>query len=61
MPLLFVTPLTAIATTVLAAFAIVTAIYAVRAFRKHSQEVSDQVTMLKVQSDQPPLITCAAF
>jgi hypothetical protein len=35
---------------VLAVFAIVTAIYAIRAFRKQSHEVSDQAEMLKVQS-----------
>ena len=44
--------ITAIATAVLAVFAIVTAIFAVRAFRKQSQEVSDQASMLKVQSKQ---------
>jgi hypothetical protein len=44
--------ITAIATAVLAVFAIVTAIYAIRAFRKQSQEVSDQANMLQVQSDQ---------
>ena len=43
---------TAIATAVLAAFAIVTAYYARKAFLKQSQEVSDQASMLKVQSDQ---------
>ncbi len=44
--------ITAIATAVLAVFAIITAVYAVRAFRKQSQEVSDQANLLKVQSDQ---------
>jgi hypothetical protein len=44
--------ITAIATAVLAVFAIVTAFYARRAFRKQSQEVSDQAEMLKVQSRQ---------
>lgn len=44
--------ITAIATMVLALFAIITAVYAVRAFRKQSQEVSDQATMLKLQSEQ---------
>jgi hypothetical protein len=44
--------LTAIATAVLAVFAILTTIYAVRAFRKQSQEVSDQASMLKVQSER---------
>jgi hypothetical protein len=42
----------AIATTVLAVFAIVTAAFAFLAFRKQSREVSDQAKMLKVQSDQ---------
>ena len=44
--------ITAIATVVLAAFAIITAWYARRAFLKQSQEVSDQASMLKVQSGQ---------
>jgi hypothetical protein len=44
--------ITAIATAVLAFFAIVTAIYAIRAFRTQSQEVRDQAEMLKVQSGQ---------
>ena len=44
--------LTAIATAVLAVFAIVTAFYARQAFRKQSQEVSDQASMLQVQSEQ---------
>jgi hypothetical protein len=44
--------ITAIATAVLAVFAIVTGIYAVRAFRKQSKEVSDQAEMLRVQSEQ---------
>lgn len=39
-------------TGLLAIFAILTTIYAVRAFRKQSQEVSDQASMLKVQSDR---------
>lgn len=42
----------AIATAVLAVFAIVTAWYARRAFLKQSQEVSDQASMLKLQSEQ---------
>ena len=42
--------ITAIATAVLAFFAIVTAIYAIRAFCKQSQEVRDQAEMLMVQS-----------
>ena len=42
MSLIFATQQTAIATAVLAVFAIVADIYAVRAFRKQSQEVSDQ-------------------
>lgn len=45
-------PLRARRRAVLALFAIITAVYAVRAFRKQSQEVSDQATMLKVQSEQ---------
>jgi hypothetical protein len=44
--------ITAIATAVLAFFAIVTAVYARRAFLKQSKEVSDQASMLKVQSEQ---------
>jgi membrane protein implicated in regulation of membrane protease activity len=42
----------AVGTGVLAIFAIVTALYAIRAFRKQSQEVSDQAEMLQVQSDR---------
>jgi hypothetical protein len=52
MSLIFATQLTAVATAVLAVFAIVTTVFAVRAFRKQSQEVRDQASMLKVQSDQ---------
>ena len=52
MSLIFATQLTAIATAALAAFAIVTAWYARRAFLKQSQEVSDQASMLQVQSEQ---------
>ena len=52
MSLIFATQLAAVATTVLAVFAIVTGIYAVRAFRKQSQEVSDQAEMLRLQSEQ---------
>ena len=52
MSLIFATQLTAIATAVLAMFAIVTGIYAIRAFRKQSQEVSHQAEMLRVQSEQ---------
>jgi hypothetical protein len=52
MSLIFATQLTAIATAALAVFAILTTIYAVRAFRKQSQEVSDQASMLQVQSEQ---------
>ena len=40
MSLIFATQLTAVATAVLAVFAIVTAFYARQAFRKQSQEVS---------------------
>jgi len=39
-------------TVVLAVFAIVTAVFAILAFRKQSREVSDQASMLKVQSGQ---------
>jgi len=52
MSLIFAIQLTAVATAVLAVFAILTTIYAVRAFRKQSQEVSDQASMLQVQSEQ---------
>jgi hypothetical protein len=52
MSLIFATQLTAIATAALALFAIVTAIYAVRDFRKQSKEVSHQAEMLEVQSGQ---------
>jgi hypothetical protein len=65
MSLLFATQLTGVATAVLAVFAIVTGIYAIRAFRKQSQEVSaieqqvkdqreltrQQGEILRVQSD----------
>ena len=44
--------ITAVGTGVLGIFAIVTAIYEVRAFRKQSQEVSDQGEMLRVQSER---------
>jgi cbb3-type cytochrome oxidase subunit 3 len=44
--------ITAIATAVLAVFAIVTAAFAVLAFRKQSKEVSDQALMLELQSEQ---------
>ena len=44
--------ITAIATAMLAVFAIVTAWYARRAFLKQSQEVSDQAAMLRLQSEQ---------
>jgi hypothetical protein len=44
--------ITAIATAALALFAIITAVYAVRAFRKQSQDVRDQASMLKLQSEQ---------
>ncbi len=40
MSLIFATQLTAVATAILAVFAIVTAFYARQAFRKQSQEVS---------------------
>ncbi len=44
--------ITAIATAVLAVFAIITAFLAYRAFRKQAQEVTDQAAMLQVQSEQ---------
>jgi hypothetical protein len=44
--------ITAIATVGLFVGAIFTAIYAIKAFRKQSQEVTDQAEMLKIQSDQ---------
>ncbi len=44
--------ITAIATAVLAVFAILTAAFAMLAFRKQSKEVSDQASMLEVQSGQ---------
>lgn len=46
------TLLTAIATAVLAVFAVVTAWYARKAFREQSKEVADQARMLQVQSGQ---------
>jgi len=66
MSLIFATQLTAVATAVLAVFAVATAYYARRAFLKQSQEVSaierqvsdqekltqQQAELLKVQSDQ---------
>lgn len=52
MSLLFATQLTAVATVVLAVGAIVTAFFAFRAFRKQSQEVSEQGRMLTIQSAQ---------
>jgi hypothetical protein len=47
MSLVFATQLTAIATAVLAVFEILTTMYAVRAFRKQSQETRDQAEMLR--------------
>jgi cbb3-type cytochrome oxidase subunit 3 len=44
--------ITAIATAVLAVFAIVAAAFAILAFRKQYKEVSDQASMLRVQSEQ---------
>jgi len=44
--------ITAVGTALLAVFAILTTIYAVRAFRKQSQEVRDQASMLELQSEQ---------
>lgn len=52
MSLIGATVFVALATTVLAAGAIVTAVFAIRAFRKQSKEVSDQAEMLRVQSEQ---------
>ena len=52
MSLIFATQLTAVATAILAGFAIVTAVFAFLAFRKQAQEVNDQAEMLKVQSTQ---------
>lgn len=49
---IFAVQLTAVATTVLAFFAIVTAWYARRAFSKQSSEVEDQKNLLTVQSGQ---------
>jgi hypothetical protein len=44
--------LTAAATSFLAVLSVVTAIFAIMAFRKQAKEVSDEAKMLKVQSDQ---------
>ena len=44
--------ISAIATTGLLIGAIITAKYAIKAFRAQSKEVGDQATMFKVQSDQ---------
>jgi hypothetical protein len=52
MSLIFATQLTAIATAVLALFAIVTAYYARKAFLKQSREIRDQAEMLRAQSEQ---------
>ena len=52
MSLIFATQLTAVATATLAVFAIVTAVFAILAFRKQPQEVTDQAKMLEVQSGQ---------
>lgn len=52
MSLIFATQLTAIATAVLALFAIITAYYARKAFLKQSQEIRDQAEMLRVQPEQ---------
>jgi hypothetical protein len=52
MSLILATQVTAVATAFLAAFAIITAIFAVLAFRKQSIEVQDQAGMLQVQSKQ---------
>ncbi len=52
MSLIFATKLTAGATAALAVFAIVTAVFVILAFREQSKEVSDQASMLEVQSEQ---------
>jgi hypothetical protein len=52
MSLIFATQLTAVATTVLAIGAIITAVYAIRAYRKQAKEVTDIAGMLQVQSDR---------
>jgi hypothetical protein len=52
MSLLLATQITAVATAVLALFAIVTAAFAYLAFYSQSQELSDQASLLKIQSDQ---------
>ena len=52
MSLIFATQLTAVATSALAAFAVVTAAFAILAFRKQSREVSDQAELLQVQSSR---------
>ena len=44
--------ITAMGTALLAIFAILTTVHAIRAFRKQSQEVSHQAEMLKVHSEQ---------
>ncbi len=51
-PLTVPTWLTAVLTGVLAVGAIVTAVFAFKAFGKQSQEVADQAALLKIQSDQ---------
>ena len=52
MSLIFATQFSAVATAILAFFAIVTGIFAILAFRKQAKEVSDQAKMLEVQSKQ---------
>lgn len=51
MSLIFATQLTAVATAVLAAFAIITAVVATFAFRKQSTAVSDGREMIRQQKD----------
>ena len=46
--------ITAVGTALLAVFAILTTIYAVRALRKQSQEVSDQTSMLQSSRSNSP-------
>src|SRR5690348_2788746 len=48
----FFTEITAIATAVLAAFAIVTAFFAFLAWLGQRKEIEDQAAMLRVQADQ---------
>ena len=64
MSLIFATQLTAAATAALAAFAIVTAVFAYLAYRKQSQQVTDQAKMLdeqrKINAEQTKVLTLQA-